>query len=162
MDLSVILIALVFVAVFTIPFIYLQRMGDIKKKKFNKAFEALVQKHQLTVSESEFWDHMYAMGVDKNSGKLLYVVKNNGQFEDTIIHLNEVENCNRSDGSKILKTTDPVSRNPERLSLVFSYKGQKYPDKKVDFYVESLNSAITDEVNIMSKWHRIVTGIIKG
>lgn len=73
MELGEVIFALIALACFIVPVIYLQRKNKQEKKKFLKEFLHLAEQEQLMISAHDFWNHNYAIGLDTNSDKLFYL-----------------------------------------------------------------------------------------
>jgi hypothetical protein len=61
-----------------------------------------------------------------------------------------------------LKTKEYNSALTERVSLDFWNGNGKQPEKSFLFFDKSIDSTLTDELQLAQKWEKIISDIIRG
>jgi hypothetical protein len=150
------LIVLVIVALITLPFIYNSIYKKSKTKKFLADFLQLAKQENLNISKNEVWNHKYAIGIDNNSGKLLYVRKEGYDLKKILIDLSLVENCRIDYMSRTSKSQDGISKISDRVELVFPFRNRNTPEKAIEFYDSTEFMPTSDDMHQVENWCNIV------
>lgn len=152
MDLNTLIIGIVCLAIVVVPFLYFQINQNKKNQKVHADFIDVAEKQQLDISLSDFWDPSYAIGIDTDNLKLLYIKKNDGKDQQTIIDLSKVSRCGvnklsrETDGSKVI----------DRIELVFTYRDHAYTVKSLEFYNRDENLILGHELNLCERWSTVI------
>ncbi|WP_128396949.1 hypothetical protein [Botryobacter ruber] len=152
MDLVTITIGLTLLALCIVPFLYLQRRLQANKKKLIQEFNSLAQQRQLNISQYDFWEPGYAIGIDTDKKKVLYTRKKDGKEQLLVLNLSDLKQCrvnNLYRDSESGRTIDLVE-----LSLVFA--NAKIPEKVFEFYNREVNLNFNDELLLAEKWKNII------
>jgi hypothetical protein len=140
------------------PFYY---FSHASKRASNHRFNVLkihAEYIQLNLSEREAWGKYYALGLDRNNEKLIYLKIDPNQPEEVIvINLSDLISCDKvikyriNDGNKLF----------ERLSLICKLKSDLSADLSLNFFVSSGSIALQGELQALNKWHSIINSFIK-
>jgi hypothetical protein len=158
---SIIISTLGLIALIILPFIlhYLHKKN--KDKKFMKDFISLAEKENIVISQKEFWRECYAIGIDENLKKLLYVNKQKDKEQSTLIDLMEVESCRIANKSRLVKTPNGNYNVMDRLDLVFTFNKSDLPEKALEFYDCEKFMTIDEELPLIENWLGIINLNIK-
>lgn len=152
MDSSTIIIGLVCLAIIILPILYFQRNQKNKASKLFNEFSNLAGQQQLNISQYDFWDPFYAIGLDSDKMKLFYTKRRESVVQETVIDLLEVgqyrvSNTNRdTNGSKVI----------DYIELTFTYRNSKHPEKSLEFYNREENLILGGELRLAEKWKTII------
>lgn len=160
MDKGSAIIVLVIVALIALPFIFHNLYKKKKDLKFLKDFKSLAEKEKIVISQKELWANCYAIGIDNNSGKILYINKRKDKVEDILIDLSEVEKCRIANINRTLKNQDGKNNISDRLELIFTFRKSDIPEKVLEFY-DSKDFMPTDkELSLIESWLQIVNSYL--
>lgn len=152
MDLTSIIIGIFAMAFFIVPIVYIQSAQKKKRKAFLKNFLILAEQQQLSITQHELWNQYYALGLDANSNKLLYLKKRNDEEQKVLIDLAEVENCS------VLNTKRTIGDNIiiDRLALVFRFRNPKRSPQTIEFYDREVSLSLNEELKLSEKWKDLI------
>jgi hypothetical protein len=148
MDLNTLIIGLVCLALVIVPLIYFQNIQSKKSLKLYTDFLSTAENQKLDITLTDFWDPFYAIGIDTNNLKLLYIKKHEGIDQQTIVDLTQVSRCSvnkmsrDTDGSKVI----------DKIELVFSSSDPRYSVKVLEFYSREENLILGHELKICERW----------
>lgn len=151
--------AIILIAVFGIIY-YMHKVQKSKENKYAKAFLELAAKENIAIDQHEFWNNIYAIGIDKQSKKVLYRKKKDDKEQIALIDLNEVDKCKKVEKSRMIKTPSGSSKVIDRLDLVFVYKNSK-SEKALEFYNGDESLSLRGEVPLIDKWNEIINAALK-
>jgi hypothetical protein len=160
MDTGAATIVLVIVALIVLPFIFHKLYKKMKDMKFQKDFMSMAERDKVVFSQKELWNNCYAIGIDNNSGKLLYANKKNSTVEGTLIDLSEVEKCRIANINRTFKTQSGNSNVSDRLELVFSFRKSDMPEKILEFYDSQEFMPTDKEIILTENWLNIINSNI--
>ncbi|WP_114783536.1 hypothetical protein [Botryobacter ruber] len=152
MDLETIITGLVFLALCILPVIYVQRKQKAKKKKLIKEFTSLAQHRQITISQHDFWQPDYAIGIDTVNKKLLYTRKKEGNEQLIVVDLQDLKQCRVNN----LYRDANGSRTIDLIELSLVFANAKTPEKKLEFYNREVNLNFNDELLLAQTWENII------
>jgi len=155
-DLTSILIAIVALSFFFVPVMY----DKISNKKGSRKMEKLLLDSagnlQLTITKHDVWHDSYAIGIDQESGRLLYLKKKPEKNQEVLIHLTEVKHCRVSKSDRNIKSGNKRLNITEKIELCFSYSNSKRPDNCLEFYNGRKGDSLGNEVSLAEKWAEII------
>ncbi|TXK45895.1 hypothetical protein FVR03_11350 [Pontibacter qinzhouensis] len=153
MDVTSIIIGLAAVALFIVPILYVQHTQKAKKQKLLQDFEALAGQQKLTISQHDFWDPYYTIGIDSTQNMLFYTLRKEGQEQQQVlIDLAAISACTvrcthrEANGEKII----------ERVDLVFTNPNSRPAEKTLEFYNREVNLNFNNELMLAEKWKSLV------
>ena len=156
MDASTAIIALVFIAFISIPFVFMSRAQRKKGKQFSTVFELAAKQQNLQIAQKEFWNSKYGIGIDANSRKLLYLKKKGEEVQQTLIDLSEVEKCRVANHSRGVKTHNTAAKVIDRIDLVLTFRTPGAAEKNLEFYSVDESLIIGKEVLLAEKWLKLI------
>jgi len=156
MDLISTTIGLLSIILLILPFAYARRKHRINNNKLLQNFKAVAEQQQLTLSQYDFWDPFYAIGIDEQKKQLLYTQNQNGKEQQTLIDLADVGRC------RVNKQTRETNGNTiiERIDLAFLMQNQKPQETSLELYSKEVNLNHTTELQLAEKWQGIVSGCL--
>jgi hypothetical protein len=143
-----------------LPFILASLKKKQKHLKFLKEFNRLAEKEKMTVSQKELWGNRYAIGIDKNSGKLLYINKRKDPPEDILIDLSEVDKCRMAIIDKTMKSQDGKSNGSDRIELVFTFRKSGVPEKALEFYNNKEFMPTREDQSHAENWMQVINNVL--
>lgn len=161
MDTGAAIIIIVIIALVAFPFILKYLFKKAKSSKFLKEFKNQAEKEKLTVSQKEFWNNSYIIGIDDLSKKLLYTKKQNGGGEVTLIDLEEIEKCKIVNVNKTLKNQYSKNYVTDRLVLVFSFLNEPKSEKVLEFYDSTEFMPSEEDISRIQRWSDIINSNLR-
>lgn len=159
MDIASIVIGILFLLAFTLPFFFLNRSQKSNHKVLAQVFSQAAAKHGLNIPSPEFWGRVYAIGLDETANKLLYLKHKEGSEQEALIDLAEVEKCKVENHSRTVKNHNVSTKMTDRMELVFSFKEGHKHNKALEFYHMEESLTVADELQIAEKWARRLNGL---
>lgn len=152
MDLISALIGIVSLAFFIVPIVYLQIMKKNGRKKFLNNFMLLGRQHQVNISQHDFWNHSYAIGLDETANKLFFLKTAANTEQKISINLSEVEKC------KLVNKNRTIDNNKiiDSLELVLTFRNPGMPEKTLEFYDREESMSVNEEVQLIEKWNTLI------
>lgn len=158
MEVGEVIFGLLALACFIVPVVYIQRRGRQEKKKFLKEFLQLAQQQELNLTTHDFWNHSYAIGLDPLKNKLFYLKKREGEEQQVVIDLAEIEKCRFINANRTVNG----SRVIDRLALGFGFLNSGLPEKNLEFYTKEESMAVHDELALAEKWQELINSHLSG
>lgn len=151
MDLESFIIGLISLALFIVPIMLIQRKQRQQKKKFLENFMNLAEQKQLKITEYDFWNHCFAIGIDKGQNKLFYLKKQNEGEQTALINLSEVAAC------RVINMNREVNgdRVIDFIELRFTFRNPGIPEQALEFYNKEKSLSLNEELLIAEKWKAI-------
>ena len=157
MELGSLIFGLFTLACFIVPVIYLQNVKKQEKKKFLQDFNLLAKQQGLEISQADFWNHSYAIGIDSQKQKLFYLKKNNEQEQKILVDLAELVSCQIINKSRYEQDTMMV----DHVLLSLTYQNPGVAEKTLEFYDKNESMTIDDELQLSEKWNTIINSQLK-
>ena len=157
MDLETIIIGLASLALCIVPIFYFQSKQKAKKEKLLQEFMKLAQQHQLMVTQYDFWDPSYAIGIDTAKKILLYTRKGAEKDDVMLIDLSDVQQCKVNN----LYRDSVGGRTIDLIELAFICTNSKAL-KNLEFYNREINLNLNNELLLTEKWKNIVNVNLEG
>lgn len=156
MDLEIIITGIVAVALFIVPVYLIQKKQKGKVAKARQAFVDRGAQRQLHISNCELWSPDYAIGIDEQQRKLLYLSDYEQQAGEHLVDLDQVKQCRvlneyrDSNGNRMI----------EHVALVLSMTGQKPGEIQLEFYNNKKSMMHSDELKLAEKWNATINAVI--
>ena len=157
MDLISVIIGIISLAFFIVPVVYLQMVKKNEKKKFLDNFLLLAQQQQLNISEHDFWNHSYAIGLDDTNKKLFFLKTAGGTEQKISINIKEIEKCVLVNKSRIVDKSKVI----DRLELVVTLRNVRQSEKTLEFYDREESMSVNEEVQLIEKWNKLINDRIE-
>jgi hypothetical protein len=161
MDTTAIITALSLIAIVAIPFSFHHRSKKKKETKFMNDLSSLAKSENAIISQKEFWRDCYAIGIDENSKKILYINELKEKEQKTAIDLTEVENCRIVTSSRSVKIPKGNITVIDRIDLVFTLNRSESHEKALEFYDSTSFMTPDGEIPLAEKWLAIVNSNFK-
>ena len=156
MDLGSVIFGIISLACFIVPIIYLQGKKNKEKKEFLKYFMKLAEQQQLIITEHDFWNHSYAIGIDTQKNKLFYLKKQEGKDQQVLIDLREVERCTIHNSNRTVNNNKII----DSIDLCFTFRNKK-PQKTLSFYNREESLSVNEEHQFSEKWNTLINSRLK-
>ncbi|MFZ2898533.1 MAG: hypothetical protein WA004_07925 [Saprospiraceae bacterium] len=161
MDIGTIIIAVVFLAAFTLPFYFFGRNKKSGSKGLTQAFSQAAAKAGLNIAGPECWNNMYCIGLDPQAGKILYLKVKNGAAQETVIDLAEIEKCRVANHTKSGVAHNQATKVVDKIELVFTPFAAHHNEKTLEFYSLAESLTIGNELKLAEKWKQLVEQQLK-
>jgi hypothetical protein len=151
-------ISLLALSAFIGPLYYYSKKLKQKLNSQKEFIKQLGQSNNLQFSELDFWRGLYAIGLDSNQRKLVYV-NFSDQTETVVIDLEKVHKI------VILKREHQLSNGKDKrdildhLALLIDTFDQNH---KLEFYDSEKFSDNDGEWPLIQKWHNMLKPLVKG
>ncbi|GAB3196254.1 hypothetical protein ABID22_002830 [Pontibacter aydingkolensis] len=158
MDLETLIIGAISLAVFIVPIILIQSKQKAKKNKLLSEFLASGEQQQLRITQYDFWNQCYGIGLDEVQQKLFYANKCAGKEQQLVINLAEVSKC------RLVSEKREVNGNVvfDLIGLHISFRNPKLPDQHLEFYNKEISLSLMDELQLAEKWNALSNKLISG
>lgn len=161
MDIGTIIIGIVFLAVFILPFYFLGRNKKSGAKGLTQAFSQAAAKAGLNIPNPECWSNTYCIGIDPQAGKMLYLKVKNGASQETVIDLGEIEKCRVANHTKTAVAHNTASKVVDKIELVFTPFAAHHNEKALEFYSLAESLTIGNELKLAEKWKQLAEQQLK-
>ncbi len=152
MDTSKIVIFIVFLAVCVLPIIYISRKGKKKEKQTESSFQKMVSMNAVNVKTIDRW-HNTIIGIDEKNAMLFFVRNGNEEEISKAIELKDINKCIVNNIAKAGNSSSQI------MELILT--GDK-GETTLEFYNSEVDGfTLTGQLQIIGKWHKIISGIIK-
>lgn len=155
MDKTAVISLIVVSIAIIIPIIYSQIRSKKKKRKLLAEFRELGKANNVNISEYENWNH-YAIGIDKESAKLIYLNTDLADKGPVIIDLSLVKSCEVQDFTRGVDTKSGRINVMDLLKLRLTLKANDIPPISLEFYNSETDATPHHETEILAKWKKIV------
>jgi hypothetical protein len=156
-DLGTLLVGLISVGVFALPFVLTIRSRKRKRKKLMASISAMSDRYNTKIGESEFCGN-YAIGIDPEHRFVFFHKKYKDRVEEQTVVLLEVKSCRPlNHGSNVAG-----DRIIERLGLQFAPKDKDKPEIILEFYNDHESYQLSGELQSMERWAKLIDESLKG
>lgn len=160
MDLGVTLIGVVLMLLFLLPIIIVSRNSKGDEKKTVKALNALATKTNCSISEFGILKQII-IGVDTNNLKLFFMRKTSEGFQEQIINLSEIKECQVLSINKSKKNKGMNNNIVDRVELSFTCFNSKKQNSTLAIYNVDVDRFMTgNEINFAEKWKKTINKIL--
>lgn len=156
MDTGAVKIVLVIIALIVLPFVFNSLYKKRKDLKFQKDFIDMAEKEKIIFFHKELWNNRYAVGIDNNSRKLLYIKRQNNTVEHVMIDLSEVEKCRIAYFNKTAKNQDGKNNISDRIELIFTFLKPGSTEKAIEFYNNAEFMPAENDQSLAEKWLQLI------
>lgn len=161
MDIGTIVIGIVFLAAFILPFYFLGRNKKNGAKGLTQVFSQAAANAGLNIPDPECWGGKYCMGLDPQAGKILHLKVKNGTAQETVIDLAEIEKCRVANHTKSAVAHNTATKVVDRIDLVFTPFAAHHNEKTLEFYSLSESLTIGNELKLAEKWKQLAEQYLK-
>lgn len=126
-----------------------------KKEKFKSEFLAIGESNGIKISEYDKWNH-YAIGIDRESKKILYLNNVLNVEKVLIINLNMVRSLEVQEISRTVNTKSGNIKVLDQLKLKIKHRAKDTSEIYIEFYNSEINSIPHNEMELIGKWRKII------
>jgi hypothetical protein len=161
MDTGAALIGLGFILIMLTPFILYFGSQKIKAMRLIRQFNDLSRLHKMSLSKSEIWDKNYAIGIDIEAKKILYINRKKDHRQEVLIDLSNVVNCRISNGIKSNQTGSEVKSLNDKLGLELTFSEPATSVAALEFFDgDALMSYPDGELEIAERWVTLINSCL--
>lgn len=160
MDLETAITGAIFIAIFSLPFIFMLNGRKKKEKLILQSISAIANNHNCKLSQHDLCEE-FAIGLDETANHLFFLKKANDKEVSQYVNLAEIKSC------KVIKTEHNIGnkldnyKSIDNLDLHFSFLDKNNPDIILTFYNAEENLELNGEVQTIEKWAKIVNDRLK-
>ncbi len=149
-------------AIFISPVIYLNTAKKAIDKKLLKEFLELASQHRLNITEVDFWNDRFGIGLDSAAKKLFYMRKEKDTATVKVIELMKVKNCRANRVNRSVAVNRSTREIVDRLELVFMPIDLKDSDlsSNLIFYQGDESLGLKNELPLLNKWEQRIQGLL--
>lgn len=153
MDTSSILMGILVAAACILPLYYLYIVKKRKDKKIKNDFFAMGSSVGISISEFDICND-FAIGADPFLNKIIFYSSRNEKKNIQTVDTTDVKKCitiiqRRNSGSG-------SSASIETLKLCFEYKNTSISPVYFEFYKETDDSILANELKLLEKWDNLI------
>lgn len=115
----------------------------------------------LTLSESDAWNGTYAIGIDTDQRRLVYLNRAGGAKEEVSADLSAARDCRVDITARTEKTPNGSMTVVEAISLVITFRDKGLREKRLDFYNNQIFPSPVRERTLAEKWQKIISTVIQ-
>lgn len=156
MDLGTLLVGLISVGLFALPFVLTIRGRKRKQRKLMNSISALADRYNTKIGESEFCGN-YAIGMDPEQRFVFFHKQFGDRVEEQIVVLLDMKSC------KSLNQSSNVGGNRviERLGLQFVPKDRDKAETVLEFYNDNEDNQLSGQFQSMEQWSKLIGNRLK-
>jgi hypothetical protein len=145
-----VIVGLLLLSGFIIPaFIVIQKQRS-EKKKLEQFLTEFEQHKNIRISEHETWKNKI-IGVDYDSRKALFIIRDKTHNESQIIELNGFSGCS-VEKTMIISEEDSSIQAVDAIRLRFKPRDKSHPDQLFSLFVEEEDQNLGAELRIAEAW----------
>lgn len=151
MDTTIVIVAILIILAVIIPMVVYNQMQKSKKQKKEKHFLSLGEKNNMHIEEYDF--SLYAaIGIDKKSGKLIYIHGKKTEEPEIVVDLKKYKSCEAANISRSVGSGANLTTIIDRVELLLRPKESTEKELRLEFFNSEHDSHITDENDLVTKW----------
>ncbi|KEO74103.1 hypothetical protein [Anditalea andensis] len=151
-------ISMVLLFAFMTPIILNIRKNNKTQKALLLQMENAFLKHGLKVHKIESWRHRYAIAIDHEARKLIFI-NTGSEPQEIFIDLNEVNQVIIHENHHLNGTGKESYKVIDRLDLILL--GAKQERYKLSFYDSEVFSDVQNEKPLLDEWYAHIKTIIQ-
>ena len=153
-DPVILILSLVLLSAFTVPFIYHIQKNKAKEKLLLQKIKAEGQSQGAQATELETWRNQYAIGLDSSKKILLYAFL--GEIEVSCsIPLSDVKKVTISKKTREAGTEEAKRTRIDKVGLEFTHSSGK-KNTYLEFYDSELFSDMAGETLLAENWAQLI------
>lgn len=155
MDNSSLISGIIILLVILLPVLYLGMASNRKQKKLTEDLLKKVKEKGLNINQHELWKKSI-LALDTDQNKLFYQKDYENSQTEAIIDLNQYARCKSINHSRNVKSSNGNYQMVDRLELELFNKNSSLNSTKIEFYDSNKNFHLDNELELLSKWARIL------
>lgn len=153
MDTSFVIVCLIVVGLVSIPYFLFGLAGQSEKKNMKAKINQIIEKNNLSVSQSENWGNTY-IGLDTNHRKILFLKILASENLEQLLDLDIINGCQIMEKRKAIKINDKKELLLEKLDLEVTFKNNEH--RFLNFYDRDQMIQEDLELQRIQKWKNIL------
>ena len=160
MDLSSLIMGLILLALFALPFVLVSRSNKKKKNQLLSRIDALAQQVNSKVAKYDSCNNLI-IGSNENTS-IIFFIRETGEDEIVkTVQLDSIQKCEFVNTLKSQNGNEKGSSGQGRLALVFQPVAKAKGDITLEFFHESSRNQLGDELVLLNKWNEIIQQKLK-
>lgn len=160
MELGSILTGVIAIGLCILPFILFAINKKKSKAVLLDSLSKVADEQKSKISKHELGSE-FALGLDENSNHLFFYKKIKDKETKNSINLNNIADVTVIKTNKTLGANGSSQTVIDSLALQFSALDSKTPSTQIEFYNMKDSMQISGELEIMNRWHEVVSSRIK-
>jgi len=115
----------------------------------------------LSLTEADAWKGAYAIGIDTEKRRVVYLRKTGESIQEESGDLSDVKDCKVDVTARTEKTPNGSMTLVEAISLVISFTDRARGEKRLEFYSNEVFHSPGSERSLAEKWHKIISSAIQ-
>lgn len=145
-----IIIGLLLLSGFIVPVWIVMQKQKKNKKKLEQLLSEIELEKKIKITEHETWRDRI-IGIDRDHGMALFVLKNNQDFKVEVVDLHSVSKC-VAERSTISMGEGGSVQAVTAVRLRFVGRGKSQPDQVFTLFNEETDQTIGSEIMISDAW----------
>lgn len=160
-DIPSLIIGICALATFIVPIAWYHISEKMKEKKLETELTQFAKEQDVALNGHEIWGDAYAIGLDQEHKKLIYVKSDKGIDMKQAVDLSEIKNCRISNGTKSTKNSSGHIGATNYIKLVLHNRDQGKGATSLEIYDGENGRTLTYELSIANKWARKINSSVK-
>ncbi|WP_143962707.1 hypothetical protein [Litoribacter populi] len=159
-DMTAVLISLVLIIAFCIPFYLYSRKSKAQKQELITLLKNKANQLGISVQNADTWRNRYAIGVNDQGNKLLYLENTEENEKLKVVDLSDLQNVDVQK-NYLIATGKGNDKIMDMVQLSCYFKGNSNPPVHLEFYNGSKFPSLQNEFELVRKWEDELSRIIE-
>lgn len=115
----------------------------------------------LSLTMTDAWKGAYAIGIDPEKRRLIYLRKAGESIQEELEDLSSVSDCRVDITSRTEKTPNGSMTVVEAVNLIIRYSDKTLSDKKLEFFNNKVFHSLAGERTLAEKWQKKISSILQ-
>jgi hypothetical protein len=161
MDLGTIIIALVFIAIVTVPFVLTGYSKKRKKKNLYRRLTEMAKNEDCTITQHEFCGD-FVIGLDTTADHLFFCKKVENLEIAKSADLRKFKSCRVLNSNRTIGNKKEKYYVVDKLELILYPAEKDAPELSVELYNDEYDSlTLTGELQLAEKWGKLLNERLK-
>lgn len=159
MDSGTIIIGVLMLAIFIVPFVLSNKSRKNKENLLKKMLFSLAEKENSDITEFNQWDNT-AIGISTTSKKIFFYRKLEYSEVNLSVDFQLIQNCKIVNISRMIKSNNENYKIVDRLELNISTYIKNKQDIILEFYNSDIDAQMNDELLLIEEWNKKINSLI--
>jgi hypothetical protein len=159
MELSTLMVVVVFMAICVLPFVIAYFKGKKKDAQMVKTLNDFAHEHQCNINEFELCGD-FALGVDTQRSFLFFIKNKKMETISQFVDLTRMRSCEPIKQRRDVEMDHETMSIVERVELAFSPNGNSSVIS-LDLFDERVNDRLTGELQFVETWSKRISNYLK-
>jgi hypothetical protein len=160
MDLSTIIIGVILMGLFIMPFTLTGRSRKKREKLILQSLTNTANKNNCQISQHEICGD-YGIGIDENKNVVVFFKQLKEKAIEEYIELNKIENCLVNKITKTVPTHEGNQTVIDKLELGFIPINKNHKAINLEFYNTAIYMQVYGELQSVEKWSKLISDRLK-